>query len=274
MADTHTIMPKKLAQALMEAGVKHFDLGGRLGVDNNFQASAPSTPQQTLQPQINQTYGHTQDVYNNQSNLAQQLMAQSQGQGPNPALAQLNQTTGQNAANQGALMASARGANQNPALVAREAAMQGGAIQQQAAGQAATLAAQQQLGAQQAAGQIYGQQGGQELQNQSIQQGALAAQNTNQTNAQLGAQGINAQVSGQNASIGAGLLGGLMQGGAAAGMAALLSKGGEVKKMADGGIMNYSTTNPFTVPNLSSMSGLAFCRNNTGHFQGFVFPAL
>lgn len=66
------------------------------------------------------------------------------GEGPDIAGAQLAQVTGQNVANQAALMAGQRGAAANPALMARQAAMQGGALQQQAAGQAQTLRLQQQ----------------------------------------------------------------------------------------------------------------------------------
>lgn len=83
-----------------------------------------------------------------QQALSNMLMQQAQGQGPNPAQAMLNQATGKNVANQAALMASQRGASANPALMARQAAMQGAGIEQQAAGQAATLGAQQQLAAQ------------------------------------------------------------------------------------------------------------------------------
>lgn len=85
------------------------------------------------------------NVFNQQQALANQLQGVAQGNGPNPALAQLAQTTGQNIASQNALMAGQRGASANPGLIARQAAMQGGNINQQAAGQAATLRAQQQL---------------------------------------------------------------------------------------------------------------------------------
>src|SRR5277367_507561 len=57
-----------------------------------------------------------------QQQLLGQLQQGAQGQGPNPALAQLNQTTGQNVANQASLMAGQRGASQNAGLMARQAA--------------------------------------------------------------------------------------------------------------------------------------------------------
>lgn len=99
------------------------------------------------------------NVFNQQQGLADQLQQQAQGAGPNPALAQLANTTGQNVANQAALMAGQRGSNANVGLLARQAAMQGGAAQQQAAGQAAVLRAQQQLAAQQALQQQQGMMG-------------------------------------------------------------------------------------------------------------------
>jgi hypothetical protein len=80
-------------------------------------------------------------------NNANQLQGIANGTGPNPAQAMLNQQTGVNVQNQAALMASQRGAGANPALLARQAAQQGAATQQQAVGQGATLQSQQQLNA-------------------------------------------------------------------------------------------------------------------------------
>lgn len=89
------------------------------------------------------------DVYNQQQQLANALLAQSQGQGPNPAQAALNQQTGNNIASQAALMAGQRGSSANAGLLARQIAQQGAATQQQAVGQSATQQAQQQIAAQQ-----------------------------------------------------------------------------------------------------------------------------
>lgn len=91
------------------------------------------------------------DVYNKEGQIAA-------GTGPNPALAQLNQTTGTNVANQAALMAGQRGATSNVGLLARQAAQQGATTQQQAVGQAATTESQQQLNALSAQAGIAGQQ--------------------------------------------------------------------------------------------------------------------
>ena len=262
MADTHTVMPKKLAQALMEAGMKHFDIGGSIAnvpkegpdptiqyLDNNggvsgilgglapqndFNASTPNITTQNFAPQIANLQGQQQQAYNQQQNLAQALLAQSQGKGPNPALAQLYQTTAQNVQQQAALAASQRGASSNPALIARQAAQTGAQAQQQAADQAATLGAQQQLAAQQQLGGVYNNTANQALQGQSIEQGAQSAQNNAIDTASLGAQGINANVAAQNTSTKAGVEGGIFNA-LGGGASSLFYKGGKVQKLADGG---------------------------------------
>ncbi len=96
-----------------------------------------------------------QNTYGQQGNTLGQLQGVANGTGPNPAQAMLNQATGQNVANQSAMMAGQRGAGSNVGLMARQAAQQGAATQQQAAGQGATMQANQQLNA-------LGQMGGQE----------------------------------------------------------------------------------------------------------------
>lgn len=132
------------------------------------------------------------NVFNQQQGLANMLGAQAMGYGPNPALAQLNQTTGQNIASQNALMAGQRGASSNVGLIARQAAQQGANIQQNAIGQAATMRAQQQLAAQQA---LQSQQANMaNLSTQQIGQQAGALNNYNQATqseqqALLGAMG-------------------------------------------------------------------------------------
>ena len=95
------------------------------------------------------------DVYGQQQGTAKQLQGIVEGTGPNPAMAALNQRTGENVANQAALMAGQRGAGANVGMMARQAAQQGGNLQQQAVGQGATMQAQQSLNA---LGQIGGQQ--------------------------------------------------------------------------------------------------------------------
>lgn len=105
--------------------------------------------QQQLYQQLQGQNGiqNQSQVYGQQQALASQLGQMAQGGGPNPALDQLNNSTGQNIASQASLMAGQRGAGANAGLIARQAAQQGGALQQQAAGQGAVLRSNQQLGA-------------------------------------------------------------------------------------------------------------------------------
>jgi hypothetical protein len=134
-----------------------------------------------------------QNGIQNQSNVYNQLQGVAQGTGPNPAQAALNQATQANIANQAAMMAGQRGSSANPALIARQAAMQGANTQQQAVGQGATLQAQQQLNALGQLGQMSGQQVAQ-------QQAAQNAYNTQALGAQGNVlQGINNQ---NNAAVG------------------------------------------------------------------------
>lgn len=118
---------------------------------------------------------HQGDVYSQFANVAA-------GQGPNPAQAMLANATGANIANQAALMAGQRGAAANPALIARLAAMQGSNAQQQAAGQAAALQAQQSLNALGAMGNLANQQVSQQASGISN----LGQMSQNQQNALLG----------------------------------------------------------------------------------------
>lgn len=83
----------------------------------------------------------------NQSNVYNQMQGVANGTGPNPAQAQLAQATGANVANQAAMAAGQRGANANVGLMERNVGRQGAGIQQAAAGQAASLQAQQSLNA-------------------------------------------------------------------------------------------------------------------------------
>lgn len=145
---------------------------------------------------------YNQNTFGGLGNLQDMLMKQAQGQGPNPAQAMLNQATAQNSAQQAALMGSQRGVAQNPALLARSAADQGAKIQQQAAGQAATLGAEQQLAAQRALqNQLLSQQG--------IQGNMLSDINAQRINMQSNINNANAGVAQQNARTQGGILGGL-----------------------------------------------------------------
>jgi len=162
-----------------------------LGLNNNFQAQSANVTPGTNTAQLNKAYSGAQSGIDQQqgitntltpgvaqgagveSQLQSSLADEAAGKGPNAAQSMLSQQTGQNVANQAALMAGQRGASSNPGLMAREAAQQGAATQQQAVGQGATLQAQQTIAAQQ-------QQAN--LANAQIQQGRGAVTDTNQVN--------------------------------------------------------------------------------------------
>lgn len=193
--------------------------------------------------------------------LIGQLSQQAAGQGPNPAQQQFQQNINQAVQQQAGGVASMRGTN--PALAARMAAQGGAGMMQGAAGQAATLQAQQQLSAQSLAGQLMGQQGqlalgaqqgaagimsgqgqlqaqygslgagllggmGQQgLTQQQILQASLANQNAQRVAMQQNMNSVNAGVAAQNAQTSAGLIGGLLGGGGSAlGMMGLTGGGG------------------------------------------------
>lgn len=125
-----------------------------------------------LQQQRDLLYAlQNQGGINNQSQVYGQLQGVANGTGPNPAQAMLNQATGQNVANQAALMAGQRGANANVGLLARQAGMAGAGIQQNAVGQAANMQANQSLNALGAAGNL--------ASNQVANQVAATGSNTN-----------------------------------------------------------------------------------------------
>lgn len=175
--------------------------------------------------------GNQSDVYNNLKNIAA-------GNGPNPAQNALNQATSANVANQAALMAGQRGAGANVGLMARQAAQQGAATQQQAAGQGATMQAQQQMNAINQMGGISGQQ----VQNQAnaVQGYGTMAQNEQQNLLNAVSQYNNAAVgnassqNSSNAGIANTIAGGQMKMMSglinSAGSAAMAATGGEVKK--------------------------------------------
>jgi hypothetical protein len=148
--------------------------GNTGGAGMNYQAGSANIANPVSQPQIDAAYGNAQsglaqqqafinalqaqNGIQNQSNVYNQLQGVANGTGPNPAQAMLANSTGQNTANQAALMAGQRGAGANTGLVARQAAMQGAANQQNAAGQGAALQANQSMNAINSMGGIAGQQ--------------------------------------------------------------------------------------------------------------------
>lgn len=194
--------------------------GGGGGGGNAAITSDPLAPKKSQE----QVYSQTEQLQSfldalknnnaiqNQNILGGQLLDQTMGRGPNPAAAQLANTTGQNIAQQASLMASQRGVGANPGLAARNIAQQGSAIQQQAGGQAAVLRANQQLAAQQALQQLAAQQLAQQANaTNAVSQAGL--QNQGQI---LGAAGQQANIQGamdrQNAGFNQQLIGGALSG--------------------------------------------------------------
>lgn len=223
--------------------------------------NAYNQSQQTLQAQ-NSLLGAIQQQggLGNQSQVYNQLQGVANGTGPNPAQAMLSQATGQNVANQAALMAGQRGAASNVGLIARQAAQQGAATQQQSANQAAVMQANQSLNALGQAGQMANTQATNEI----GQTNALGSANQAQQQALINAQaGYNNNLVGQQSSINAanaGLantalqgqqatIGGLFNAGAGAagfmpGVGAAAAHGGELLKMADGGMAPQAAFGP------------------------------
>lgn len=224
------------------------------------------------QSQVNQAQGNTasglaqqqnfvnalnaQNGIGNQSQVYNQLQGIANGRGPNPAQAMLNQATGANVANQAALMASQRGAGANAGMIARQAANQGAAIQQNAVGQGATMQANQSLNAIGAAGNMANQQVGQQANavgnlNQFSQgaQGLAQSQQNNLLNAQgsynnalTGGQG-NVNNNNQNvAQMQANQTGGLLNGAGAA-ATALGGMKGTAPTTTSGGFNTSGGTN-------------------------------
>ena len=219
-----TLMSRSLAQALMESSMQHFDpddpavqhksLGGFISGLMGGQAEK-SQAQSDYGGIIDQSgknamegYGQSKGIMGQQQNLANMLMEQAQGGGPNPAQLALNQTTGQNINQQAALMAGQRGASANPALLARQAAMLGSNVQQQAAGQGALMQAQQQLAARQ---QLAGQQAAMQQANLG-QQNAMGSMFGTAGGLQNNQNELNSKIDLANAAAAQSASGGLMQG--------------------------------------------------------------
>lgn len=238
-------------------------LGGMLGLNGGaggtgFNISGGPTGGQLGQAagQVNSAINQQQNLLNalqgqnalqNQSNVYNQLQQVASGQGPNPAQAQLAQATGANVANQAALMAGQRGAGSNVGLMARQAAQQGAQTQQQAAGQAANLQAQQSLNAIGAAGNMANTQAGQLV--GGIQGlGQMAQNNQGQL---LQSQAAQNQVQGGMAQTTMGNQAALIGGGMnAAGAAMGAAKGGSIG-YADGGVTPGAMVAPSSGPQSS-----------------------
>lgn len=193
------------------------------------------------------------NLVSQQQGLADQLQGVANGTGPNPAQAMLQQATNQNMKQAAGLVAGTKGIN--PALAARLAGQQAGQMNQNSAGQAAQMGAQQQLAGlsalgqqQQAMGstvnsmgnlantqvaqQLQGDQGLQNATsgyNQAAQglQGQLLGMQANVNSANGAIQGQTAQAQGKAVND---LFGGAMSGAGSA----MMAHGGQVR-MASGG---------------------------------------
>ena len=225
---------------------EYFDGGGIAGLlgsagglgGTGFTANSGTSAQQ-----INQAYNQNQAALTDQGTLATtlapqaatavgsqnviagQLANEANGNGPNVATNVLNQATGANVANQAALMAGQRGAGSNVGLFERQNAQQGANTQQQAAGQAATTQAEQQIAAQTAGANLANTQIGQaqtattaDTQAEQGEQATLQGANT--ANNQIEGNLANTTLTGQQ-----GVIGGVVNG---IGGALGLAKGGEV----------------------------------------------
>lgn len=243
-------------------GVNGTGISGPSGVDPGQLSTAYNQTQAGIKQQQDfvNALGQ-QNGLGNQTSVFNQLQGVANGTGPNPAQAMLNQATGNNTANQAALMAGQRGAGANPALIARQAAMQGGANQQQAAGQAATMQAQQSLGAIGQMGGIAGQQVGQQQQGlNSLNQNSLQQQ-SNLMGLQSNINSANAGLAGSTMSGQQNLMGSITGG---IGSALGLAEGGQVPQRYAQGTPsqpvqagNYAPidpmNNPFNMPPISAI---------------------
>jgi hypothetical protein len=263
-------------------------LGGSTGA--GFQAVSPTGAQlstadqavgnsiQQQQAFVNALQGQNglanqTNVFGQQQGLANQLQGVANGTGPNPAQAMLAQATGQNVANQAALMAGQRGSGANVGLMARQAAQQGAATQQQAVGQGATMQAQQSLGAM---SQLAAQQANMaNTANTQVnqQQAGLTGlnQNTLQQQANLyglqaNANSANANIAGINAGGQQNILGGVMGGiGSAANLIGGMGGSSNLIQSGNGSVAtSASGINPTNViPTTNDLIG-----NGMGFAQG------
>jgi hypothetical protein len=129
----------------------------------------------------------SRDARYRQNELGNMLMEQAAGRGPSVAQNQLRQAQAQQVAQQQSSAASAQGGAMNRAMAQKNAADLGAQIGQQTSGQAATLRAQEQLGAMGQAGNLWG----------GIRQQDLAKMGLEQER-QLGIGGQAVQVQGGN----------------------------------------------------------------------------
>lgn len=158
---------------------------------------------------------------------AKSLRAAVAGRGDSVAQRQLAESTGEGVAAQQALMAGQRGGSANVGLMAREAALAGGRLRQQAAGQAATLRAQEQAQAQAALANLGTARIGQAQTAQGQGMEAVSRERANVLQSIANLNQTQAGIAAGNQAFQSGLVGGVLgtvsgalKGGAAGGMAA------------------------------------------------------
>lgn len=256
-----------------------------LGNQSGFSASGAPIQAGTNTAQLNTAYENAQtgltgqqdflralqaqNGVQNQTNSYNQMQDLAAGRGPNPAQAMLNNSTGQNVAATAALMAGQRGAGANAGLIARQAANAGAGIQQNAAGQAAALQAQQSLNAMTNASNIAQNQVNQQGQatqgyntaaqnEQNILQGANSAYNNASVGMQSNINNANAMISQGNQAAGNAVTGGIIKavgGGAVGGLFG--AEGGEagIDIGANVGGSGYTSSNFSGAPDSGGSPG-------------------
>lgn len=164
---------------------------GQLSPYTTFQAQNPNLPQQNYAAPINQAISNAGQNYNQQQDFINMLQQRANGQGPSVAQGLLNQATQQNLNNVASQVASNR--SLSPQQAARLAIEGGVQSQGQAAGQAATLRAQEQLANTGALQQALATQGGQNLGLLGTTGGLQGQQVQQQLAGNLATQGMNEQ---------------------------------------------------------------------------------
>lgn len=269
-----------------------------VGLQNNFRAGSATIQPGTNQTQLNDAYTGANNAINAQTGLvdetrpgvtqglgaqntlSQQLTAEANGQGPNPAQAALSQSTGRNVATTASQLAGVRGGSANVGLLARQIGQQGAATQQQAVGQAATLEAQQKLAAQQELQNLATTQVGQGTgavttlnQEQQNEQNILQGANTSGNNAAVAMQSninnANAATAAANQNANANTAGGLMSAFSGASGTSMLSslglaKGGLVK-MDKGGNVLDAAARKHIAPNNFALPGGRYPIHDISH---------
>lgn len=228
-----------------------------LGVNSDYKSGPHQAGNAYDQKVLTDELAKRNEIYGDQKSLAGMLKQNAEGGGPNPAQAQYQQNVNQNIANTQGLISSQRGLN--PAVAAKMGANAASTANQQAAGNASILQQQQQLGAQNNLGNLYGQ----------MQSGTMTQQGLyNQSN--LGAMQTNAAQALANQQAKQALVGGTLGGiGSMLGMA----HGGQVPQyMADGGVAGMAGDDPIklvpTTPAISNNSGGAGNDGNALSYAG------